>query len=279
MANNQSAAFTNTKNNIAVLDFGLTIHRIIIIDPAHPEEPLNFQKIYLPLRTKKEELEGILKTLLRSYSDYHIRKFIITTSSSFYSSAKETIDFVKRFLQRINKFYLLLPEESNFLINKLFLKLQAGCCMLHQKYGMEFYEIDALIRKHLFPIGVFEFFDHVGVDVMLYSVNNYIKDLTDKEFYEPIIEKLKNLACQGKLGVKTKEGFYNYNNTEPEREKINNSLNAEKIMEMIYSWYLEPVFEVVKKGICTREEIEHIIEEYMNAHQSPFTLAENIGYI
>ncbi len=101
MTTNQSATFMAAKNNIAVLDFGLTIHRIIIIDPAHPEEPLSFQKIYLPLRTKKEELEGILKTLLRSYSDYHIRKFIITTSSSFYSSAKETIDFV---VQSVTKF-------------------------------------------------------------------------------------------------------------------------------------------------------------------------------
>lgn len=101
MATDQSATFMATKKNIAVLDFGLTTHRIIIIDPAHPEEPLSFQKIYLPLRTRKEELEGILKTLLRSYADYHIRKFIITTSSSFYSSAKETIDFV---VQSVTKF-------------------------------------------------------------------------------------------------------------------------------------------------------------------------------
>ncbi|MHA1202158.1 MAG: hydantoinase/oxoprolinase family protein [Candidatus Heimdallarchaeaceae archaeon] len=101
MATNQSATFMETKNNIAVLDFGLTTHKIIIIDPAHPEEPLSFQKIYLPLRTRKEELEGILKTLLRSYADYHIRKFIITTSSSFYSSAKETVDFV---VQAVTKF-------------------------------------------------------------------------------------------------------------------------------------------------------------------------------
>ncbi|OQX72322.1 MAG: hypothetical protein B6D61_14045 [Bacteroidetes bacterium 4484_249] len=185
---------------------------------------------------------------------------------------KATIDFVKRFLQKINKFYLLLPEESDFLINKLFLKLQAGCCILHQNYDMSFLEIDTLIKKRLFPIGIFEFFDHVGIDVMLYSVNNYINDLPDKEFYKPLVEELENLVLQGKLGVKTKEGFYNYKNTEPKNEKINNSINAEKIMNMIYSWYLEPVFEIVEKGICTREEIEHIIEEYMNAHQSPFNI-------
>ncbi|MBY9000729.1 MAG: hypothetical protein KGD64_07445 [Candidatus Heimdallarchaeota archaeon] len=101
MTVDQSATFLNTKTNIAVLDFGLTTLKIIIIDPTHPEEPLSFQTIYLPLRTKKEELEGILKTLLRSYSDYNIRKFIITTTSSFFSSAKETIDFV---IQSVTKF-------------------------------------------------------------------------------------------------------------------------------------------------------------------------------
>ena len=44
MASDQSAAYT-IKTNIAVLDFGPTILRVTIIDPAFTEEPLSFQKI------------------------------------------------------------------------------------------------------------------------------------------------------------------------------------------------------------------------------------------
>ena len=101
MTVDKSDTFVVTKTNVAVLDFGLTTLRVIIMDPASPEEPLNFQSIYLPLKTKKEELEGVLKTLLRSYADYNIRKFIITTTGSFFSSAKETVNFV---IESVTKF-------------------------------------------------------------------------------------------------------------------------------------------------------------------------------
>jgi len=94
METNQSASFTITKRNIAVLDFGVTSLKIVIVDPVHPDEPLHFQRIYLPLRARKEEVDSVLKTLLRSYSDYHIRKFIVTTTSPLFASAQETVEFI-----------------------------------------------------------------------------------------------------------------------------------------------------------------------------------------
>ncbi len=94
MEANNPASFSVTKRNIAVLDFGVTSLKIVIVDPVHPEEPLHFKRIYLPIRTKKEEVESVLKTLLRSYADYHIRKFIITTTSPLFASAQETVEFI-----------------------------------------------------------------------------------------------------------------------------------------------------------------------------------------
>lgn len=94
MEANQSNDFSVTKRNIAVLDFGVTSLKIVIVDPVHPEEPLYFQRLYLPIRTKREEVESVLKTLLRSYSDYHIRKFIVTTTSPLFASAQETVEFI-----------------------------------------------------------------------------------------------------------------------------------------------------------------------------------------
>ena len=94
MATNQATSFSINKKNIAVLDFGVTSLKIVILDPSHPEEPFHSQRIYLPLRTRRQELEGELKTILRSYADYHIRKFIITMTSPLFSSAKETVDFI-----------------------------------------------------------------------------------------------------------------------------------------------------------------------------------------
>jgi len=97
MALKQSDDFSIVKGNIAVLEFGATIQNIVIIDPSHPEEPLRFERFYLPLRTRGSELEGTLKTLLRSYADYNIRKFILTITSSFFSSPEYSI-FTRIFL-------------------------------------------------------------------------------------------------------------------------------------------------------------------------------------
>ena len=94
MATNQSTSFNVNKHNIAVLDFGVTSLKIVIVDPSHPEEPFHSQRIYLPLRTRRQEIDGELKTILRSYADYNIRKFILTTTSPLFASAKETIEFI-----------------------------------------------------------------------------------------------------------------------------------------------------------------------------------------
>ena len=42
-------------------------------------------------------------------------------------------------------------------------------------------QIDRIVREYFFPIGVFEFFDSVGIDVMLASIKNYSKNDILKE--------------------------------------------------------------------------------------------------
>ena len=124
MTTHLSSVNFSANQNIAVLDFGLTILRIVIIDPTHPEEPLYFQKIYLPLRSRREELESILKTLLRSYADYNIRKFILTIRNSFFSTAKETLEFVidsvTKFIRATN--ILFYTFDGNFISTEVALK-------------------------------------------------------------------------------------------------------------------------------------------------------------
>ncbi|MEE9410619.1 MAG: hydantoinase/oxoprolinase family protein [Candidatus Heimdallarchaeota archaeon] len=124
MLSNQSSAGFSRTQNIAVLDFGTTTLRIVIVNPAHPEEPLYFQRLYLPLRTKREELESVLKTLLRSYADYNIRKFILTVRNSFYSTAKETLEFVvdsvTKFIRPVN--ILFYTFDGNFITTEIALK-------------------------------------------------------------------------------------------------------------------------------------------------------------
>lgn len=188
----------------------------------------------------------------------------------------QAISKIERFLKRINKFYIKLDEKNHFLVNRIFLRLQAGCCHLLTEEKLTVSQIDTLIKKHLFPIGMFEFFDHVGSDIMLASVKNYLKYDPDPEFCIPLIEELEKNVKEGNPGVKTGKGFYNY--PDKKEDKIITLKDEKTILDQLTKWYLGPVFEVRRKGICTKEQIEHIVSEYMLTGKSPFILGEEYGF-
>jgi len=192
------------------------------------------------------------------------------------NTSEKTVSLVKDFLRKIGKFYIVLSQRDHFIVNRIFLKMQAGCCQLIQNGTLSANEIDALVKAHLFPVGVFEFFDHVGNDVMLQSVKNYIHFEADPEFYQPLIELLEEKVNQGKFGVKSNSGFYDYPVTIG--QKPQEILDSTELVKKITAWYLDGVYDVLNRGICSKEELEHIVKEYMMVEKSPFDLAEEISY-
>ena len=190
------------------------------------------------------------------------------------NTSKKAVSFITDFLKRIGKSYTVLKRKDHFIINRIFLKMQAGCCQLLMdgKYGVQ--EIDDLIKANLFPIGVFDFFDNVGNDVMLQSVKNYILYEEDQQFYQPLVALLERKVATGKLGVKSKSGFYEY----PLKKKKRTPLEMQEVLQKITLWYLDGVFGVYNKSICTKDELEHIVKEYMMIEKSPFELADEIAY-
>ena len=49
------------------------------------------------------------------------------------NTSKKTVLFVTDFLKQIGKFNLVLSKKEHFIINRIFLKMQAGCCQLLQQ--------------------------------------------------------------------------------------------------------------------------------------------------
>lgn len=193
------------------------------------------------------------------------------------NTSDKTVERITDFLQQIGKFCIKLKDPNIFLINRIFLKMQAGCCMVLQEKNLGEYEIDELVKSNLFPIGVFEFFDHVGYEVMLQSVKNYVSYVTDKVFYQSLINYLESKIADGGLGIKIQKGIY-----EPSVDEIplKDQNLGEKVglLEKITKWYLDGVFEAIEKEQCSKSDLEHIVKEYMMVEKSPFELAEEKGY-
>ena len=197
-------------------------------------------------------------------------------------TSQPVVDLLSEFLLTTRKFFKILPEPDHFLFNRLFLPLQAGVYNLYEEDKIPIETLDLLVKEKLFPIGIFEFFDQVGIDVMHTAVSNYTLGKTDADFYQPLIEGLKRLKEGNQLGVKTGKGFYNYVDQKPPLDiNFKDSLDnpqQDLILKKIYSWYLTPIFKVVTNHILTQEETVHFIKEYMGLDKSPFDLAKEIGY-
>ncbi|MHA1686678.1 MAG: hypothetical protein ACTSYD_09780 [Candidatus Heimdallarchaeaceae archaeon] len=81
--------------NVAVLDVGLTTQKIVLLDKENPEVPMAYHRLYYPLESKKKEFSSFLKSLFRSYADYMIRTFILTTTAEpLFNTATEAVNFL-----------------------------------------------------------------------------------------------------------------------------------------------------------------------------------------
>ena len=195
-------------------------------------------------------------------------------------TGEQIVEQVKKFLETIGKKYLVLTGNDHFIINRMFLKMQAGCCRILQEGKLNVTQIDEIVRNNLFPAGIFRFFDVVGNDVMLRSVKNYSRYENDGEFLLPLIECLEEKVRNDKLGKKTKTGFYDYplKPWSNESESLDETEKKE-ILKTITGWYLGGIYKVLEKSVCSKTDLEQIVKEYLMVEKSPFDLAEETGYV
>jgi len=199
-----------------------------------------------------------------------------------HETSPEVINTIKGFLKNINRYYIEFEQPQHFLLNRLFLKLQAGAFNLHIEENISVKVMDDLVKEILFPIGIFEMMDQVGIDVIYTSALNYTHTIQDRSFYTPWLSGMKEILEKGNLGIKTGKGYYDYSidhiNDGIKKNSASPTNLKKHISDNLYRYYLEPLFEAIKSGILTKEQIEHIVKEYMDCDKSPFALAEEIGY-
>lgn len=193
-------------------------------------------------------------------------------------TSRDTIDSVSEFLQFAGRYHIFLRQSDHFLINRLILPLQAGVYNLHEENGIPFQLLDKIVKENFIPAGIFEFFDQVGIDIMYVAINNYTKLKEDFDFYQPLIGKLKKMIEEGHLGVKKGQGFYPYPKNQSSAMPSIDSATKKLITDKMYKWYLEPVYEVIAKGILTPQEINFIYSEYLGIDYSPLDLAVKMGF-
>lgn len=191
------------------------------------------------------------------------------------NTSEKVLKEITGFCNLIEKKYLLQDEKNAFMLNRLFLEVQNEAYKIHTEGLLTYRQIDAIIEKHLFPDGVFKFFDQVGIDVMLQSVKNYTQQNSDS--YQALLDKLEELSKKNLLGIKTKAGFYNYGPEIPDDssviDQISPDIYKEALKKLTHVYYVAAMQHVLE-GDCEQETLEFAAKEYMNTEKGPFTIAQ-----
>ena len=115
---------------------------------------------------------------------------------------------------KLQKVPIVVADSPGFLINRLLLVLLRETQELVVE-GMNPYLVDEATVRFGFPKGIFDFTDITGIDNLVYLNTIIDKDLGNR-FPPPIINKW--LLEKGRLGQKSKLGYYKYSDTDEKSE-------------------------------------------------------------
>jgi 3-hydroxyacyl-CoA dehydrogenase / enoyl-CoA hydratase / 3-hydroxybutyryl-CoA epimerase len=152
--------------------------------------------------------------------------------------AQSREDDVKRgaaFVAAIDKFPLITKSVPGFLVNRVLTPYMFGA-MKRLQEGQDKDRIDEAARAFGMPMGPIELADTVGLDVCAHVA----KILG----YPSAGSALEQLVAQGKLGKKTGEGFYVWQNGKPVKEGTEDSNER---LEVLGRELVEPLIAEAQK--------------------------------
>ena len=121
-------------------------------------------------------------------------------------STDEVLDAGFAFVKKIGKLPLACRSAPGFVVNRL-LTPYMGEAMRLGEDGMALRDIDRLAVDFGMPMGPVELADSVGLDVGL-----NVSQVLGKAFDRPVPARLEEMVKAGKLGRKSGQGFYKWEN-------------------------------------------------------------------
>ncbi len=123
---------------------------------------------------------------------------------------KEVTDKLIEISILLNKTPFVVSDFPGFISNRILMPMINEAILSLQEKVAGVNEIDQIMKLGMaHPMGPLQLADYIGLDVCL-SILNVLKDGFGNPKYAPAV-LLINMVKAGKLGVKSGEGFYQYN--------------------------------------------------------------------
>ena len=137
------------------------------------------------------------------------------------ATSDDTVEIVREVSRRLRKEPIVVRDVPGFASSRLGVALGLEAMRMLEQGVASAKDIDtAMELGYNHPMGPLKLTDHVGLDIRLNIAEYLYRELGSETFRPP--EVLRRLVKEGKLGKKTGEGFYNWNNTSNQQSAISN---------------------------------------------------------
>lgn len=129
-----------------------------------------------------------------------------------YNTSEAVLDQIMTLCESLNKIPVEVADYPGFIANRILMPMinEAIESLFQGVAGVK--EIDSVMKLGMaHPMGPLQLADFIGLDVCLFIMNVLYEGFKNPK-YAPC-PLLVNMVTAGKLGVKTGEGFYNYETT------------------------------------------------------------------
>ena len=124
-------------------------------------------------------------------------------------TSEDTVARAMGLSARFGKRGIRVKETPGFVVNRVLVAMMNEAIHLLEEGAASLEDIDEAMKLGAgFPLGPFRLCDLVGLDVFEHTCESIYKELGDDKFRPPVI--LKQLVAAGRLGRKSRHGFYKY---------------------------------------------------------------------
>jgi 3-hydroxybutyryl-CoA dehydrogenase len=128
-----------------------------------------------------------------------------------YFTSDEAVNVTSQLAQKMGKETVEVKVDSpGFIVNRLMIPHMLEAIQMYQEGVASKEDIDKAIKLGLnYPMGPFELMDMTGIDICKFVADYFAREL-NKELKWNTPTTLKNIVKAGRLGRKTKGGWYDY---------------------------------------------------------------------
>jgi 3-hydroxyacyl-CoA dehydrogenase len=181
----------------------------------------------------------------------------------------KTSHTLESFLTKTGFISLMLQEKQGFILNRILLEVQNEAWHIVHSGRCTIDQLDKLVGDRLFPASIFSMMDHIGIDLLLVSVKNYIAFYPNQSYYLGFVEDLEKMVSLGHTGKKCGKGFYIYPQAALE---ISLPSESELILEHLKQTWLSACKRYAAVSHLPLTDLNDAIRDYFEMQKGPFEL-------